>query len=58
MKVIDKATKAASETIGKKISDNIVKPKSLLSENSRFVEEIITPPEEINKIINELRKVL
>ena len=53
-RVIHKATKARSETIGNKISDEIVKPKSLLSENSRFFEEIITPPEKTNEILNRL----
>ena len=41
-----KAAEATGEFIWNKIADNFVKPKPLPTENSRNVEEIISPPEE------------
>ena len=47
-----------TEFIGNKIADEIVKPKPVLDENSRNIEEIIIPPEKREEILNELRQEL
>ena len=54
-KVVHKAAEATGKFIGNKFADNIVKPKRVIDENPRNVEEIIILPE---KILNELRQVL
>ena len=40
-KVVHKAAEATSEVIGNKIADKIVRPKHVIDENPRNVEEII-----------------
>ena len=55
-KVIHKA--ATGEFLRKKITDKIVKLKSVTDENSRNIDEIILPPKKREDILNELRKVL
>ena len=57
-KVWHKASEATGEFIGNKIANKIVKPKLVIDENSRNVEEIIIPTEKRKKILNELRQVL
>ena len=44
--------------IGNKIADKIVKPMSIPDENSINVEEIVTPPEKKQEILNKLRQML
>ena len=56
-KVVHKTAEATGEFIGSKVSDKIVKPKHVPDENSRNAEEIITPPEKGEEILNELRQV-
>ena len=53
-KVVHKAAEAASEFIGNKVTEKIVKP----NQNSRNVEEIIIPPEKREDILNKLGPVL
>ena len=57
-KVVDEAAEATGEFIGNKIADKIVKPKHVIDENPRNVEEIIIPPEKREEILNELRQLL
>ena len=57
-KVAHKAAEATGKFIGNKIANKIEKPKLLPDENSRNVEEVIIPPEQREKILNELRQVL
>ena len=40
------------------MTDKIVKPKYVINENSRNVEELIAPPEKREEILNKLRQVL
>ena len=54
-KVVHKAAIATGAFIGNKIAEKIVKPKHVIDENPRSVEEIITPPEKREEILNELR---
>ena len=54
-KVVHKATEATCEFIGNKISYKIVKPKHVIDENPRNVEEIIIPSEKREEILNEVR---
>ena len=56
-KVVHKSAKATSEFIGKKIADKIVKPKPIIDESSRNVEEIVAQ-KTIQEILNKLRQVL
>ena len=56
-KVVHKAAEATGEFIGIKITDNIVKPKHVINENPRNVEEITISPEKREEILNELRQV-
>ena len=53
-KVVHKAV----EFIGKKIAQTGTKSKDDNIEKQEPVEEIITPPEKRNEIVNKLRKVL
>ena len=57
-KVVPKAAKETSESIGNKIADKIVKPKHVINENPRNVEKIIIPPEKREEVLNESRQVL
>ena len=57
-KVVYKAAEVAGEFKGNKVTDKTVKPKSLPSENSRNVEQIIILSEKRGEILNELRQVL
>ena len=56
-KEVHKVAEATGEFIGNKIADKIMKPKPVIDENSRNVEEIVTPQEKIQEIFNELRQV-
>ena len=61
-----KVVHRTSELLGNKIADavtksnddKIVKPKHVIDENPRNVEEIIIPPEKREEILNALRQVL
>ena len=55
-KIVHKAAEASGEFLGNKIADKIVKPKPESDMNSRYVEEIVIPPEEREEILNELRQ--
>ena len=44
--------------MGNKIAEKIVKPKPVIDENSRNVEEIVIPPEKRQEIFKKLRQVL
>ena len=57
-KVVHGAGEATSEFIGNKIADKTVEPKPASDENPRNTEEIITPPEKREEILNKLRQVL
>ena len=57
-KVIRKVAAAAGEFIENKITDKIVKPKHIIDENSKNIEEITIPPEKKKYQLNELRQVL
>ena len=39
------------------MAEKFVKPKPVSDKNSRYVEEIVIPPEKRRKILNELRQV-
>ena len=52
-----KVVHQTSEFLGNKIADEIVKPKHVIDENPKNVEEIIILQEK-RKILNELRQVL
>ena len=56
-KEVHKVAEAIGEFIGNKIADKIMKQKPVIDENSRNVEEIVTPQEKIQEIFNELRQV-
>ena len=56
-KVVHIIAEAIKEFIGNKISDNIVKPKSLSAMNSRNVEETDIPPKKREEILNKLTQV-
>ena len=49
-----KVAHKTGEFVGNKIPDKIVKPKHVINENPRNVEETIIPPEKREKILNEL----
>ena len=55
--IVHKAAEATVEFI-EKMTDKIVKPKYVINENSRNVEELIAPPEKREEILNKLRQVL
>ena len=57
-KVVYKAAEATGEFMGSKVAEKILKAKLVLEANSRDIEEIIIPPEEREKILRELRRVL
>ena len=57
-KVVHKATEATIKFTGNKIANKVAKPKHVIDENLRHVEEIIMPPEKREEILNELRQVL
>ena len=57
-KVVHKAAQATDQFRGNKIADKIAKPKHVIDENPRNVEEIIIPPEKTEEILNELRQAL
>ena len=52
-KVIPKAAEVISEFTGNKITDKIVKPKAVPSEKLKYIEEIITPAENREEILNK-----
>ena len=60
-KVVYKAAEVTGKFLGNKIADTvtkssddkIVKQKSVIDEDSRNVEEIITPPEKREEILNK-----
>ena len=54
-KVVHKAAIATGEFIGNKIAEKIVKPKHVIDENPRSVEEIITPPEKKRRNIKRIK---
>ena len=54
-KLVHKTAEGTGELIGNKIADKIVKAKLIPGVNSRNVEEIVIPPEQIQEILNELR---
>ena len=56
-KTVHKAAEVTGEFIGK-MTDKIVKPKYVINENSRNIEELIVPPEKREEILNKLRQVL
>ena len=55
--IVHKAAEVTGEFIGK-MTDKIVKPKYVINENSRNIEELIVPPEKREEILNKLRQVL
>ena len=57
-KVVHKAAEGTGEVIGNKIADKIEKPKPVIDENLRHVEEIVILPQKREKILNELTQVL
>ena len=57
-KVVHKTAKRTGESIGNKFADKIVKPKSIYEMNSRNFEEIVTPPEKREEILNQLKQAL
>ena len=52
------AANATAEFIGNSIANKIVKPKPVSDENSGNLEEIFIPPEQRERILNELRQLL
>ena len=56
-KLIYKAVQATGEFTGNKIANKIVKPKHVINEDSRNVEEIIIVPEKREEILNKLTQV-
>ena len=52
-KVVHKAAEATGEFLRNKIANKIVKPKHVIDENPRNVEEIIIPPEKREEILNK-----
>ena len=58
VKVVHKASEATGEFTGNKIAEKIVKAKPVPDTNFRDFEKLIIPPEKIEEILNELRKVL
>ena len=57
-KVVHKTAKRTGESIGNKFADKIVKPKSIYEMNSRNFEEIVTPPEKREELLNQLKQAL
>ena len=57
-KVVHKTAKRTGESIGNKFANKIVKPKSISEMNSRNFEEIVTPPEKREEILNQLKQAL
>ena len=57
-KVVQKAAEATAEFLGNKNANKIVKPKCVIDENRRNVEEIIILSKKRDKILNEIRLVL
>ena len=51
--MLEKVFHMADEFLGHKIAGKIVKPKHVIDEKSRDVEEIIIPPERREEILNE-----
>ena len=50
-----KVAEAAGEFIENKITDKIVKPKHIIDENQKIIEEITIPPEKKKYQLNKLR---
>ena len=57
-KVVYKTAEATQEFIGNKIIKKIVKPKPVPYKNSRNVDEIVSPLEKRQEILNASRQVL
>ena len=57
-KVVHKEAEATGEFIGKNIAGKIVKPKHVIDEDPRNVEEIIILPEKREEILSKLRQLL
>ena len=57
-KVVHKTAEATGKFKGNKIVDKIVRPKHIIGENPRIVEEMIIPPEKREEILNELSQVV
>ena len=65
-KAVHKAAEVTGKFLGNKIADTvtksndekIVKQKSVIDEDSRNVEKIITPPEKREEILNKFGQVL
>ena len=54
-KVIHKVAEAAGEFIENKITDKIVKPKHIIDENQKNIEEITIPPEKKEISIKQIK---
>ena len=50
-----KTAEATGEFIGNKTADKIVKTKPVIDKNSRNIDEIIFPPEKIEKTIKRIK---
>ena len=57
-KVVHKAVEATGEFIRNKITDKAGKPRPVIDQNSRNVEEIEIPLKKREEILNKLGKVL
>ena len=56
-KLVQKSAEATDKFIENTIADKTVTTKSMPKANSRNVKEIVIPPEQRKKMINELRQV-
>ena len=56
-KLVHKSAEATDKFIENTIADKTVTTKSVPKANSRNVKEIVIPPEQRKKMINELRQV-
>ena len=52
--VVHKTAKATGDLIGNKIDEKSVKPKPVIDENSKNIEEIVIPPKKRQEILNTL----
>ena len=57
-KVVHKIAEETEKFIGNKITEKVVKPKSVPEGNSRIVAEIVIPLEKRQEILSELGQVL
>ena len=56
--VVHKVAEMTGKFVGNKIADKTVKPKHIIDENPRNIEEIIVSPGRREEILKELRQVL